>query len=109
MTFWNLGALPLEEFRPGMMSKAEIGESLVMVCMQIAPRKEDNGHKHPFDQCGIVLEGEIEMWIGEERKRLKSNESYFVPTGENHGWKTFGKPVRLLDISLKQPRFQTGS
>ena len=53
MTFWNLGALPLEEFRPGMMSTAEIGESLVMVCMQIAPRKEDNGHKHPFDQCGI--------------------------------------------------------
>ena len=104
MTFWNLGALQLEEFRPGIMSKAEIGENLIMVCMEIDPKKEDPGHKHPFDQCGIVLEGEIEMWIGEERKRLNSNESYFVPAGEDHGWKTFDKPVRLLDISLKQPR-----
>ena len=104
MTFWNLGALQLEEFRPGIMSKAKIGENLIMACMEIDPKKEDTGHKHPFDQCGIVLEGDIEMWIGEERKRLNSNESYFVPSGEDHGWKTFDKPARLLDISLKQPR-----
>jgi len=102
MAFWNLGTLQLEEFRPGIMSKAEIGENLIMVCMEIGPRKEDTGHKHPFDQCGIVLEGQIEMFIGEERKLLNSNESYFIPSGEHHGWKTFDKPARLLDTSLKQ-------
>jgi quercetin dioxygenase-like cupin family protein len=75
MAFWNLGTLQLEEFGPGIMSKAEIGENLIMVCMEIGPGKEDTGHKHPFDQCGIVLEGQIEMFIGEERKLLNSNES----------------------------------
>ena len=103
MGFWDLGTLQLEEFRPGIMSTAETGESLIMVCMEISSGKEDTGHKHPFDQCGIVLEGQIEMFIGEERKRLNSNESYFIPSGEHHGWKTFENPVRLLDISLKQP------
>ncbi len=103
MAFWNLGTLQLEEFRPGIMSKAEIGDNLIMVCMEIGPGNEDTGHKHPFDQCGIVLEGQIEMFIGEERKRLNSNESYFIPSGEFHGWKTFDKPVRIFDISLKQP------
>jgi len=104
MPFWNLRTLQLEEFRPGIMSRAEMGENLIMVCMEIGPGKEDTGHKHPFDQCGIILEGQIEMFIGKEHKKLNPHESYFIPSGENHGWKTFEKPARVLDISLKQSR-----
>ena len=104
MTFWNLETLELEEFRPGIMSKAEFGDNLIMVCMEMDAGKEDTGHKHAFDQCGIVLEGRIEMFIGKERKLLNSNESYFIPSGEQHGWKTFDKPVKVLDISSKQPQ-----
>jgi quercetin dioxygenase-like cupin family protein len=102
MSFWNLAALQLEEFRPGINSKAEIGDNLIMVCMAIGPHKEDTGHKHPFDQCGIVLQGQIEMFIGDEQKILTLNETYFIPSGELHGWKTFDNAVKLLDISLKQ-------
>ncbi len=102
MAFWNLSRLQLEEFRPGIMSKAEIGKHLIMACMQIGREKEDTGHEHSFEQCGIVLEGQIEMFVGQERKLLSANECYFIPSGERHGWKTFDKPVKLLDISLKQ-------
>ena len=104
MSFWNLDDMELEQFRPGVMSKAQIGESLIMVCMQIDAGMEDAGHEHLFDQCGIVLEGEIEMFAGEERQLLKPNACYFIPSGRRHGWKTFDKPVKVLDISLKQPR-----
>jgi len=84
------------------MSKAEIGENLIMVCMEIGPRKEDTGHEHPFDQCGVVITGQIEMFIGNDRHTLNSNESYFIPAGVRHGWKTLNEPVRLLDVSVKQ-------
>jgi quercetin dioxygenase-like cupin family protein len=104
MAFWNLGTLQLKEFRPGIMSKAESGDNLIMVCMQIDQRKEDAGHEHPFDQCGIVLEGQIEMFVSQERQLLTANDCYFIPSGEHHGWKTFDKPVKILDISLKQPQ-----
>ncbi len=40
MAFWNLATLQLEQFRPGIMSKAEIGNDLIMVCMQIDPERE---------------------------------------------------------------------
>ena len=103
MAFWNLDAIKLEEFRPGILSKAEMGDDLIMVCMEIDPNKEDAGHKHTFDQCGIVVEGQIEMFIGKDRRLLNSNEAYFIPSGEQHGWKTFDKSVKLLDISVKQP------
>jgi len=104
MAFWNLDTLKLEAFRPGIMSKAEIGDNLVMVCMQIDPEKEDTGHEHSFDQCGIVIEGQIEMFVGRQRRLLNAKECYFIPSGERHGWKTFDKAVKVLDISLKQPR-----
>ena len=101
MGIWNLATLQLEEFRPGIMSKAEIGENLVMVCMEIGPGKEDAGHEHPFDQCGVVLDGQIEMLIGNERNTLGPNESYFIPAGVPHGWRTLDKPARLLDVCGK--------
>lgn len=103
MAFWNLGSLQLEQFRPGMMSKAQIGDQLIMVCMRIDPGKEDTGHEHSFDQCGIVLEGPIEMFVGKERRLLDINDCYFIPSGEHHGWKTFDKAAKLLDVCLKQP------
>jgi quercetin dioxygenase-like cupin family protein len=104
MAFWNLDTLSLEAFRPGIFSKAEMGDDLIMVCMRIDPEKEDTGHEHPFDQCGIVLEGPIEMFVDQERRVLNATECYFIPAGRRHGWKTFDKPVKLLDVSLKSPR-----
>lgn len=102
MAFWDLNTIQLEEFRPGILSKAEIGDNLIMVFMEIEAEKEDTGHCHENDQCGLILEGEIEMYIGEERKILTSNQSYFIPSGVQHGWKTFGKSVKLFDISIKE-------
>jgi len=86
VTFWNLAALPLAEF---------------MAYMEISPGKEDTGHEHPFDQCGVVIEGQIDMFIGGERKLLGPNDAYFMPAGVRHGWKTFDKPAKVLDITPK--------
>ncbi|MBM3154337.1 MAG: hypothetical protein FJ008_03285, partial [Chloroflexi bacterium] len=65
MGFWNLKELALDEFRPGIWSKVESGANLTMAFMEISANKEGATHDHPFDQCGIVIEGEIEMSIGE--------------------------------------------
>jgi quercetin dioxygenase-like cupin family protein len=103
VTFWgNVNTLSLENFRPGINSKAEIGDRLMMAFMQIAPEKEDTGHQHPFEQCGIVIEGEIEMFVDDQRQVLKPMDAYFIPAGAFHGWKTFASPVSILDVSVKQ-------
>ncbi len=102
MPFWNLKNLKLEEFRPGIVSKVEIGDRLIMACMEIDAHQEDVGHEHPVDQCGIIVQGQIEMFIGDERKVLAENETYFAPAGIKHGWKTSDQSVKILDISLKQ-------
>jgi quercetin dioxygenase-like cupin family protein len=102
MGFWDLKTLTLDEFRPGIWSKLESGSNLTMACMKISPNKEGVAHEHPFDQCGIVVEGEIEMSIGEEKKLLKPMETYFIPAGINHNWKTTVLSAKILDVVVKQ-------
>lgn len=103
MAFWDLNTLVLEKFRPGIVSKAELGNDLIMVCMEIAANMEDAGHVHTFDQCGVVLEGKIEMFVGDDRRLLHAHHSYFIPAGARHGWKTFDAAATLLDVTVKQP------
>ncbi|MGZ3592020.1 MAG: cupin domain-containing protein [Thermodesulfobacteriota bacterium] len=102
MGFWDLKTLKLDEFRPGIRSKLESGSNLTMAFMEIAPNKDGTAHDHPFDQCGVVIEGEIEMSVGEEKKLLKPMETYFIPTGVKHNWKTMFSAAKILDIVVKQ-------
>ncbi len=102
MGFWDLRILKLDEFRPGIRSKLESGSNLTMAFMEIAANQEGTAHDHPFDQCGIVIEGEIEMFVGEEKKLLKPMETYFIPAGIKHNWRTITLSAKILDIVVKQ-------
>jgi mannose-6-phosphate isomerase-like protein (cupin superfamily) len=49
----------------------------------------------------MVFEGEMEMFIGHTHQLLKAGMCYFIPAGEQHGWKTFSEAVKIFDVSLK--------
>lgn len=102
MGFWDLRTLRLDEFCPGIWSKVESGTNLTMAVMEITPNKECAVHDHPFDQCGIVIEGEIEISMGEEKRLLKPMETYFIPAGIMHNWKTYSSHAKILDVVVKQ-------
>jgi mannose-6-phosphate isomerase-like protein (cupin superfamily) len=111
MSFWeNVNTLNLQEVRPGIKSKAELGERLIVALMEIGPGMEDKGHRHPFEQLGIVTQGEIKMFVENERRVLKPMDAYFIPAGAFHGWKRFDKAGRIPDVTAKtgltpEPRF----
>ena len=102
MGFWDLKSLKLDEFRPGIWSKVESGKNLTMAFMEISANKEGMAHDHPFDQCGVVIDGEIEISIGDEKKLLALMETYFIPAGVTHNWKTVALPAKILDVVIKQ-------
>lgn len=102
MKFWDLKSVKLNEFRPGIWSKIEAGANLTMAFMKIEAGNEGTAHEHPFDQCGVVIEGEIEMSIGEEKKLLKPLETYFITAGTRHSWKTLASWAKILDVVPKQ-------
>jgi quercetin dioxygenase-like cupin family protein len=102
MPFINFSSVDLEDFRPGIKSWVQTGEQLIMAVMTIEAGMEDAGHSHPFDQSGLVLEGNFTLFIGEDRKSLRPGQGYFIPAGIHHGWSVpDGGPVRVLDVSAK--------
>jgi len=58
--------------------------------MEIAPNKEGTAHDHPFDQCGIVIEGEIEMAVV-RKETIETHGNLLHP-----GW----NQAQLEDICL---------
>ena len=66
----------------GMRSVAS-GETMMML-LELPPRASVPLHSHPHEQVGIVIEGEIELTIGTERKRMKAGDMYIILGGIPH-------------------------
>ena len=49
------------------------------------------------DEIIVVLEGTLEMWIGDERRRVGPNHTVALPAGVPHGFVAVGPgPARIL-------------
>ena len=58
-------------------------------------------HDHPVEHLVIVLEGEIEFVVGEQRRHLKEGEGLFLQAGTKHTAKALRSPVKALEIYTK--------
>lgn len=55
-------------------------------------------HRHDTaDEVIIVLDGMLDMWIGDERHRVGANRTVALPAGVPHGFVAVGEtPARIL-------------
>jgi unsaturated pyranuronate lyase len=65
------------------------GESLTLAVVELAPDSIVPEHRHPNEQCGLVIRGQVRFRIGDEVRtfgpggtwRILSNEPHEVHTG----------------------------
>ena len=74
-----------------------------VVFMDIEPIGEVARHQHG-EQWGVVVEGEMELTIGEQTRRYRAGESYHIPAGVEHGAK-FLTHVRVIDVFAEADRY----
>lgn len=86
------------ELAPGVHAHPFWGESLMLVTVNLEPNSEVPPHKHPHEQAGTILEGEIEFNIAGERKVLHTGDLYFIPSDVEHCATTGSEPARVLDV-----------
>ncbi len=80
------------------------GTESQVVFFELGQGTEVPAHSHEA-QWGIVLEGEIEMVIGDETKVFAAGECYFIPEGVVHS----GRPVtdcKALDVFFTPDRYK---
>ncbi|MEZ5040362.1 MAG: cupin domain-containing protein [Saprospiraceae bacterium] len=75
-------------------------ENLVVIEVNITPGNGHNFHKHPQQEEVIyVVEGEIEQWVGQEKRILTNGDSVFIPADGVHASFNVGtRDAKLLAI-----------
>lgn len=64
---------------------ASNAKALVVVEVDLNPGGGHDFHKHPNQEEVIyVIDGEIEQWVGQERRRLAAGDSAFIDVGVVH-------------------------
>jgi len=94
----HLEQLPEREVRPGVFLRILVGQRLMFSAVRFAPHAIVPTHHHPHEQMGIVLDGELELWIEEERRTLRHGDMYTVPPNVPHGAETKDAPCLVLDV-----------
>ena len=92
--------IPLDGVR-GWISQAPDHQ---VVFLDIDPIGEVPPHSHG-EQWGIVVEGEMELTIGDETRRYGPGDSYHIPAGVAHGAK-FLSHFRAIDVFADANRYQ---
>ncbi len=83
--FTSVKALRGKEFVKGVMIKPLAGQHVMMIAAELAPDADVPTHSHPHEQIGMVIEGELEFWIGDERRTLRPGDMFMIPGGVPHG------------------------
>lgn len=73
---------------------------LVVLEVGLEPGGGHNFHKHPNQEEVIyVIDGEVEQWIGQEKKMLTTGDSAFIPADMVHAsFNVSDKSAKLLAI-----------
>ena len=74
------------------------GDNMLLSLVSIDANSEVPNHTHPHEQAGIVVEGELEMGIGGEVKRLQPGAMSIIPGNIEHYAKCGNAPAKALDV-----------
>lgn len=105
------GRQPLEEWRPGVMTRmhasALTGAGQLCVFEQFCePGCGAPTHRHIVEEILTVLDGEAEVWVGDQRAPLAAGQSVVVPPGDAHGFLNVGQGELHVRAILAAPVFE---
>jgi len=83
-SFFDPGKIARRELVPGITLRIMSGDKVMMSMVEIAPHAVLPPHTHPHEQAGLVLEGEFEFTIGDEKRSMRPGDAYIIPGGVEH-------------------------
>ncbi len=95
--YQHIDKLPERELRPGVHLRILAGSQMMFSVVRFDPHATVETHHHPHEQLGMVLEGELEQWIGDDRRHLRQGDIYAIPSNVPHGARTHETTALVLD------------
>ena len=82
----------------GLVMQSVTGGKLMANWVTIEPHRIVPRHQHPHEQLGIMLEGALEMTIGDETRLLRPGDAYTIPPNLPHSAATHEQGCVVLDV-----------
>jgi len=82
--FFDSTDIERREIALGVTIRTMWGEKVMMSLVETAPHAVVPNHSHPHEQAGIMMQGEFELTVGGETRRLKQDDAYVIPGGVEH-------------------------
>lgn len=83
---------------PGLTSRPLLGTNLLASFVRYDAGAGAPRHAHEEEQLFVMLEGEVEMKLGEETRRLRPGDAVLIPAWVPHSVRSTGGPVYQLDV-----------
>src|SRR5579863_1565666 len=98
MPFFNVRELPTLEIIPGCRTRIPYGENLMLSYLEMDEDAEVPMHSHPHEQGGILLEGKLQLTIGDETREVQAGALFIIPPNVPHRAVAVGGPAVVLDV-----------
>jgi len=86
-----------KQFKPGAMNHFFWGDTVLISRVTLEPNRDFGIAIHPYEQVSLLLEGEIELEVGDEVRQLKKGDGVVIPPNTTHHARTFSSPAILLE------------
>jgi quercetin dioxygenase-like cupin family protein len=86
------------EFVPGLVLRPLVGKDLMLSFVSYDPHTEAPRHAHSEEQVLYVLEGELEVELGDETRTLRPGQAAVIPPHLPHAARTHDLPCYQLDV-----------
>lgn len=102
-----------EDWRAGvrtvMLVSAVNGSSQLCIFEQFCePGLGAPTHQHSVEEVLTVVDGEAEIWLGDDTLSVRGGQSVLVPAGHWHGFKNVGETMLHVRATIAAPVFEAG-
>ena len=98
MPFIDISQMQPQEILPGCRLRAPYGENLMLSYLEMDEGAVIPLHDHPHEQGGMLLEGKLELTIGDEVRVVEAGAMYLIPPGMPHRAVALDGPALVLDV-----------
>lgn len=81
----------------GLTGYYQHGESMTLGVVEIKAGSQLSQHQHPHEQITYILEGELDMIVGDQQYTLKAGMCLVIPSNTLHG-ATAHTNCKVLDV-----------
>lgn len=98
MFFPDLNNRTMKTLLPGIQARTFWAEKMLLAIVDLDAKAIIPSHSHPHEQCGVVLNGQLQFTIAGEVGNLGPGAPYVIPGGVEHSVIVGDEPAQVMDV-----------